>query len=64
MLGSQFFITLGDNLDFLNGKHCVFGRVAEGIETVDRINEELVDDKNNPYRDIRYRYNLILIYIL
>jgi cyclophilin family peptidyl-prolyl cis-trans isomerase len=34
--GSQFFINTVDNL-YLNGKHTVFGRVVEGMETVDRI---------------------------
>ena len=42
MIASQFFITLGENLDFLDGKHSVFGLVAEGMHIVQRINEELV----------------------
>ena len=29
MHGSQFFITLGQDLDSLNGRHSVFGEVAE-----------------------------------
>jgi len=29
--GSQFFITLGDNIDYLDGKHAVFGHVVEGL---------------------------------
>jgi len=34
--GSQFFITLGP-LPKLSGKHCVFGKVVEGIELLDQI---------------------------
>ena len=31
LAASQFFITLVDNLDYLDGKHAVFGHVVEGI---------------------------------
>lgn len=58
MLGSQFYITLEDNLDYLDGKHCIFGQVTEGFDTLKKINEELVDDNNHPFKDIRF----ILIY--
>ena len=53
LIGSQFFITLADELDFLDGKHCIFGQVAEGLETLSKLNEELVNETNRPYRDIR-----------
>lgn len=53
LIGSQFFITLADDLDFLDGKHCIFGQVAEGLETLSKLNEELVNETNRPYRDIR-----------
>jgi len=29
--GSQFFITLGEDLERLDGKHTIFGQVEEGI---------------------------------
>ena len=28
MLGSQFFITLGEDLEYLDAEHCVFGEVT------------------------------------
>jgi len=35
--GSQFFILTRDEASWLDGKHTVFGRVADGMETVDAI---------------------------
>ncbi len=29
--GSQFFITLADGIEYLDGKHAVFGHVVEGL---------------------------------
>lgn len=52
--GSQFFVTLGENLDSLDGKHSVFGEVAqESYPVLDKINSVMCDEKNQPYRDIR-----------
>lgn len=58
--GSQFFITLGDNLDYLDGKHAIFGHVVEGEDTLEKINEVFVDQGSRPYKDIRIRHVLIL----
>ena len=33
--GSQFFITLGDDCNTLNGRHVVFGKVTKGLEVID-----------------------------
>ncbi|QCD85945.1 peptidyl-prolyl cis-trans isomerase-like 4 [Vigna unguiculata] len=57
---SQFYITLRDDLDYLDGKHTVFGEVAEGFETLTRINEAYVDDKGRPYKNIRIKHTYIL----
>nr|XP_043627936.1 peptidyl-prolyl cis-trans isomerase CYP59 [Erigeron canadensis] len=57
---SQFYITLRDDLDYLDGKHTVFGEVAEGLETLSRINEAYVDGKNRPYKNIRIKHTYIL----
>ena len=58
--GSQFFITLADNIEYLDGKHVVFGHVLEGFETLDRINEAFLDREGRPLQDIRIRHVEIL----
>lgn len=59
--GSQFFITLADNLDYLDEKrHAVFGRVIEGFETLDKINDAFLDKDGRPLQDIRIRHVEIL----
>ncbi|OAE25904.1 hypothetical protein AXG93_2820s1020 [Marchantia polymorpha subsp. ruderalis] len=57
---SQFYITLRPGLDYLDGKHTVFGEVAEGLETLMRINEAYVDEKGRPYKNIRIKHVAIL----
>ncbi|MBA0773825.1 hypothetical protein Gotri_009078, partial [Gossypium trilobum] len=57
---SQFYFTLRDDLDYLDGKHTVFGEVAEGLETLTRINEAYVDEKSRPYKNIRIKHTHIL----
>ncbi|XP_010274107.1 PREDICTED: peptidyl-prolyl cis-trans isomerase CYP59 [Nelumbo nucifera] len=57
---SQFYFTLRDDLDYLDGKHTVFGEVAEGLETLTRINEAYVDEKGRPYKNIRIKHTYIL----
>lgn len=58
--GSQFFITLGDNIDYLDGKHAVFGHVVEGLDTLDKLNEVFVDQDNRPFKDVRLRHVIVL----
>jgi len=49
-LRSQFFITLrGDDLSHLDGRHTIFGEVAEGLEVLDYLSAELVDGAGRPY---------------
>jgi len=57
---SQFFITTGENLEYLNNKHAVFGMVAEGLDVVEKINNAMCDDTGRPYRDIRIKHTIIL----
>lgn len=53
----QFFITLGDDLDYLDGVHTVFAEVVEGFEVLDKLNEAICDDEHRPYQDIRHVFN-------
>ncbi|KAJ3149343.1 Peptidyl-prolyl cis-trans isomerase cyp6 [Geranomyces michiganensis] len=58
---SQFFITLADGpLEYLNGKHAVFGRVVEGLDVLDKINAALTDEDGRPYRDIRIKHTIVI----
>ena len=58
--GSQFLITLGADLDHLDGKHTVFGEVAEGDDVLAKLNEAYCDDENRPYQDICILHTIIL----
>ncbi|KAL6705954.1 Peptidyl-prolyl cis-trans isomerase-like 4 [Coniothyrium glycines] len=58
--GSQFIITLGPNIDFLDGKAAVFGTVVEGFDTLEHINTAYVDDKGRPLKDIRILHTVVL----
>lgn len=52
--GSQFFIVTAAATPWLDGKHTVFGRVAGGMDIVDRIENTPVDhvQGDHPTRDI------------
>lgn len=60
MLGSQFFFTLGEDLDYLDGEHCVFGEIVEGWDTLDKMNSTICDGSNRPYQDIRITHTVVL----
>lgn len=49
--GSQFFINVVDNT-FLDGKHPVFGKVVEGMDVVDEINNVETEDQDRPVEDV------------
>lgn len=59
---SQFYFALRDDLDYLDGKHTVFGIVEEkeGLDTLAKINETYVDDQGRPFKDIRIKHTYIL----
>ncbi|KAL0950273.1 hypothetical protein HGRIS_010253 [Hohenbuehelia grisea] len=58
--GSQFFITLADNIEYLDGKHAVFGHVVEGLDTLDKLNDVFTDQDGRPFKDVRIRHVVIL----
>ncbi|XP_030767301.1 peptidyl-prolyl cis-trans isomerase-like 4 isoform X2 [Sitophilus oryzae] len=60
MIGSQFFITLGEDLTYLDGHHCVFGEVVEGMNVLEDINEIICDKDDRPYKDVRITHTVIL----
>ena len=49
--GSQFFIVTTDAAPWLDGKHTVFGRVADGMEVVDKIEASETDQNDRPRED-------------
>ena len=60
LAGSQFLITLGDGLDYLDSRASVFGKVVEGFDTLEKINDAFIDSKGRPLKDIRIRHTIIL----
>lgn len=60
LCGSEFFVTLGKDLDYLDNVHTVFGRVVEGLDILFKLNEILCDKDDKPYRDILITHTVIL----
>lgn len=60
LAASQFIVTLGDNLDYLDGKAAIFGKVVEGFDALEKVNEAFTDDRGRPLKDIRIRHTVVL----
>ena len=46
--GSQFFIVTTDAAPWLDGKHTVFGKVVEGMDVVERLNDVSTSGSDKP----------------
>ncbi|KJZ73830.1 hypothetical protein HIM_06723 [Hirsutella minnesotensis 3608] len=57
---SQFIVTLGEDTDYLDGRAAIFGKVVEGFDVLDKINDAIVDDRGYPLVDIRIKHTVIL----
>ena len=55
----QFFITLGEKIDYLDGKHAVFGLVVQVEEGLDKLNEIFVDQDDWPFKDVRMKHVIL-----
>ncbi len=50
--GSQFFIVTADACPWLDGKHTVFGRVTDGMDVVDTIEQVATGAADRPVDDV------------
>src|SRR5882757_5690856 len=50
--GSQFFIVTADACEWLNGKHTVFGRVTNGMDAVEAIEQVETGPGDRPREDV------------
>mmetsp|Transcript_24911 Transcript_24911/g.36736 ORF Transcript_24911/g.36736 Transcript_24911/m.36736 type:complete len:455 (-) Transcript_24911:150-1514(-) len=58
---SQFFITFrGEDMEHLDDKHTVFGEIAEGFDTLEKLNNLYTDEDGRPFQDVRIRHTYIL----
>ena len=52
---------MGSDLDSLDGRHSVFGEVAEdSFEVLAKLSEWYCDEQGRPYQDVRIRHTIVL----
>jgi hypothetical protein len=49
-LVNSSIILVGEDLDYLDGEHCVFGEIVDGWDTVDKMNNTICDGSKRPYQ--------------
>lgn len=61
-VGSSFYITLRDSIDYLDDKRSIIGIVTEGSDVLDKLNEVIVEDRisNKPLQPVRILHTIIL----
>ena len=57
---SQFYITLAPRLHTLDGKHTLFGVVAEGLDVLQTLSEVPLDNDGRPLQNVRIRKAVVL----
>lgn len=60
LYGSQFFLTLREDLEYLDKDHTVFGEVAEGMDVLMKIGGTHADKEGRPFQDIRIYHTVVL----
>jgi peptidyl-prolyl cis-trans isomerase-like 4 len=60
MVGSQFYITMTSRLPRLDGKYTIIGEVVEGLETLEKINEAVVDVSGRPIQVLRIQHTIVI----
>ncbi|KAK5171051.1 Peptidyl-prolyl cis-trans isomerase-like 4 [Saxophila tyrrhenica] len=60
LASSQFIITLGENVEQLDGKAAIFGEVVEGFDALEKINNTFVDQSGRPLQDVRILHTVVL----
>ena len=66
LFGSQFILTLDDDLGHLDGDNRVFGEVADGLDVLDKFNEVIVDETHRPFQVLNgaratFKPNFVLV---
>lgn len=60
LVGSQFYITTASHLNRLDGKYTIIGEVVEGLDTLDKLNEAVVDVSGHPIQVLRIQHTIVL----
>lgn len=59
-LGSEFYLTLKENLSHLDGYHIIFAQVEEGADVLSKLNEVITDEDYSPLQKVLILHTYIL----